>query len=104
MNDKKSQEGVWLKVFCPGARCLTPEEVVALPEDKRQAAQDQGKEGLWLEMFCPDGACLTEEERLKVPVKAEPVTQAAQGQDKGYWLKLFCPEDACQIDDSGKAP
>jgi hypothetical protein len=118
MSDKKSQEGVWLKVFCPGARCLTPEEVVALPEDKRQAAQDQGKEGLWLEMFCPDGACLTEEERLKVPVKAEPVSQTGpasqtgsvpqtaqgKGQDKGYWLKLFCPEDACQIDDGGKAP
>jgi hypothetical protein len=101
MSDKKPQEGVWLKVFCPGARCLTPEEVVALPEDKRQAASGQGGEGLWLEMFCPDEACLSEEERLKAPVKAQA---QAQGADKGYWLKLFCPDDSCEIDGGSKAP
>lgn len=105
MSDDKQPEGVWLKVFCPGARCLTPEEVVDLPEDKRQAAAAQGKEGLWLEVFCPDQACLTDAERAAAPEKAAPAPQAGPAADQeGYWLKLFCPGDACQIDDGSKAP
>ena len=105
MSDKKQLEGVWLKVFCPGARCLTAEEVVDLPQDKRQAATAQGRKGLWLEVFCPDQACLTEAEKATAPVKAEPAPRAVAGDDQeGYWLKLFCPGDACQIDDGSKAP
>jgi len=51
--------GTWLKVFCPEARCLTDEEVAALPAEQRQAMKD--KQGLWLEMFCPDESCLSPE-------------------------------------------
>jgi hypothetical protein len=89
-----SNEGTWLKVFCPDARCLTDEEVMNLPHDKQKAAQDTGKDGLWLEVFCPDSACLREEEHMTLPV------QNADDKDKpGVWLNIFCPEDRCVIDD-----
>ena len=93
-NQSPHQEGMWLKVFCPDARCLTDEEVVNLPDDKQRAAQATGKEGLWLEVFCPEQACLREEERMTVPV------QDASDKDKpGVWLNIFCPDDRCVIDD-----
>ncbi len=87
-------DGVWLKVFCPDARCLTEEEVVNLPADKQQAAQATGKQGLWLEVFCPEQACLRDEERMTVPVQDE-----ADREKPGVWLNIFCPDDRCVIDD-----
>jgi hypothetical protein len=80
--------GRWLKVFCPEARCLTDEEVAALPEEQRRATAD--KEGLWLDLFCPDESCLKEGDYGFV---------ARPGQDKsgqaGMWLELFCPDSSC---------
>lgn len=87
-------EGMWLKVFCPDARCLSEEEVVNLPGDKQKAAQATGKEGLWLEVFCPEQACLREEERMTVSVQ-----NAADKDKPGMWLNIFCPDDRCAIDD-----
>lgn len=29
-------EGAWLKVFCPNARCLSDEEIFALPPEKKK--------------------------------------------------------------------
>ncbi len=93
-NQSSPREGMWLKVFCPDARCLRDEEVVNLPDDKQRAAQATGKEGLWLEVFCPEQACLKDEERMTVPV------QDASDKDKpGVWLNIFCPDDRCVIDD-----
>jgi hypothetical protein len=54
MTENKEQQGT---VFCPEARCLSPEEVAALPGDKRQAAQETGKDGFWLGLFCPGDQC-----------------------------------------------
>jgi hypothetical protein len=93
-NQKTSREGMWLKVFCPDARCLTEEEIVKLPGDKQKAAQATGKDGLWLEVFCPDQGCLREEERMTVPVQSE-----ADKDKTGVWLNIFCPDDRCVIDD-----
>ncbi len=93
-NQSAPQKGMWLKVFCPDARCLTEEEVVNLPGDKQKAAEATGKDGLWLEVFCPDQACLREEERMTVPV------QDAGDKDKpGVWLNIFCPDDRCVVDE-----
>jgi|GEM_PF-2581916 len=69
MDADEKKEGLWLKVFCPDARCLTEEEVLDLPAEKKKAAEDSGKKGLWLEVFCPDDQCLMEEERVKLPVE-----------------------------------
>ena len=55
-------QGVWVKAFCPGAKCLTDEEIASLPEEQRQAME--GKEGLWLDVFCPDKSCLEADARL----------------------------------------
>lgn len=98
MAEKKEQQGTWLKVFCPDARCLSEEEVAALPPEKLQAADESGKSGLWLEVFCPDGACLTEAEKGNATRPATP-DQAKGG--PGYWLSLFCPDDKCQIGGAG---
>jgi len=82
------KKGTWLKVFCPEARCLTEEEVAALPEEQREATAD--KEGLWLDLFCPDKSCLVEGDYGFV---------ARTGKDEsgkaGLWLELFCPDDSC---------
>ena len=80
--------GSWLKVFCPDARCLTEEEVAALPEEQRRAAAD--KEGLWLDLFCPDESCLREGDYGFVAQKGKDKT----GQP-GLWLNLFCPDGSC---------
>lgn len=97
--ENKTPQGAWLKVFCPDARCLSPEEVADLPQEKKQAAQDSGKEGLWLEVFCPDGACLTDAEK-GAGASAPSVSKA----DKGLWVNLFCPEGACLIDEESRLP
>ena len=60
-------KGAWLKVFCPNARCLSEEEIIALPPEKKQAAEETGEKGLWLEVFCPDDACLADEEKINIP-------------------------------------
>ena len=99
MTDKKQKEGLWLKVFCPDARCLTEEEMIDLPVEKKEAAKATGKKGLWLEVFCPEDQCLMEEERVKLPVTAE-----SSDTEKGYWLNLFCPEDRCEVQEGSQLP
>jgi hypothetical protein len=89
-----SGEGLWLKVFCPDARCLSAEEIVNLPAEVRETAGSTGREGLWLEVFCPDQSCLAEEERVALPVRT-----VSGGQEKGFWLKLFCPEEQCVLEE-----
>lgn len=98
MTENKEQQGIWLKVFCPEARCLSPEEVASLPGDKRQAAQETGKDGLRLEVFCPDQSCLPESEKVMVARPASPDQPPGKA---GFWLSLFCPEDQCQIGAGG---
>lgn len=92
-------KGAWLNVFCPEARCLSEEEVAALPPEFSQAPGVKDTEGLWLKVFCPDEACLTEGETSKPVFKLE----RSEGQ-KGLWLSLFCPDDACQIDEGSDLP
>ncbi len=89
-SDQGEVKGAWLKVFCPDARCLTDEEVGALPQDLKSGVE--GQEGLWLQVFCPDESCLNEDETAKPVFKLE----RASGQ-QGMWLNLFCPDDSCQI-------
>lgn len=93
-NQSPPPKGMWLKLFCPDARCLTEEEIVNLPGDKQQAAQATGKDGLWLEVFCPDQACLRAEERMTVPIQ-----DAADKGKPGMWLNIFCPDDRCVVDE-----
>ena len=95
MVEKKGpqEQGTWLKVFCPNARCLGEEEILDLPAEKRRAAESSGKEGLWLEVFCPDESCLTDEEKTSIPI----LTEATEKSKRGLWLNLFCPEDRCEI-------
>ncbi len=97
-NDRNS-EGKRVKVYCANARCLTEEEVQALPEDKRKQMEESGGKGLWMEFFCPDESCLREEERIDLPVR-----MVADEKKKGMWLNLFCPEDRCVIDDETDLP
>ena len=99
--NEKSQEikGAWLKVFCPNARCLTEEEVLELPHEKRKVVEDSGKEGLWLDVFCPDETCLTDEEKVQIPVKI-----VSDKKKKGLWLRFFCPEGTCVIDEPTDIP
>ena len=97
--ENKTDQGAWLKVFCPDARCLSPEEVQDLPAEKRAVAQETGKTGLWLEVFCPDQACLTEAEKAG----AAPVPTMAKT-DKGLWVNLFCPQGACVIEEESRLP
>ncbi len=92
-------KGAWLKVFCPNARCLSEEEIIALPPEKKQAAEETGEKGLWLEVFCPDDACLADEEKINIPVK-----RAGDKEDRGFWLNLFCPEDRCVITEPTDIP
>jgi hypothetical protein len=92
----EKKEGLWLKVFCPDARCLTEEEVVDLPQEKKDLAKEAGGKGLWLEVFCPDESCLAEEEKAAaIPVKA-----LRDKGKKGFWLNMFCPEDRCVVEQS----
>ena len=96
---KEKKEGLWLKVFCPDARCLSEEEIVDLPSEKKEAAEASGKKGLWLEVFCPDDACLMEGERISLPVE-----KAASETKKGIWLNLFCPEERCVLEEGSALP
>jgi hypothetical protein len=36
MEKGREKKGTWLKVFCPEARCLSEEEVMDLPKEKRE--------------------------------------------------------------------
>ena len=92
-------QGKWLKVFCPEARCLSDEEVAALPQQLKDSREASGKDGLWLEIFCPDESCLTDAEKSGVLPQVEP--KASGG---GLWLKLFCPEGTCQLNDGSGLP
>ena len=97
---KKKVEGTWLKVFCPNARCLSEEEIMELPIEKRKKAQPEGRSGLWLEVFCPDETCLTAEETISLPRLDEKSKKGG----RGTWLNLFCPEDRCVITKSTDLP
>ncbi|MGD9017473.1 MAG: hypothetical protein PVH30_08820 [Desulfobacterales bacterium] len=96
MTETKPQknDGTWLKVFCPDARCLTDEEIVAIPKTTREKAESGNDKGLWMEVFCPDEACLRSEEQMELPVR-----KASSVEKDGVWLSLFCPEEQCAIDD-----
>jgi hypothetical protein len=97
---EKKGEGTWLKVFCPNARCLSEEEILDLPLEKKKTAEAGGRRGLWLEVFCPDDACLTDAEKIGIPV----VKGAVERGERGVWLNLFCPEDRCVIEKSTDLP
>lgn len=92
------KQGQWLKVFCPEARCLSEQEVAALPDELKQSREATGKDGLWLEVFCPDGSCLGEAEKAGVVPMVEPKPGG------GLWLKLFCPDGSCQLRQSSELP
>ena len=100
-SNKKEQkvQGAWLKLFCPNARCLTEEEILALPPEKVGEAEKSGVKGLWLEIFCPDESCLAEDERIQMPVK-----KGSHHKEEGYWLNLFCPDKRCIIDEDTSLP
>ena len=92
-DDKGRQDGVWLKAFCPNARCLSEEEVLSLPPETRNKVKEgEEDKGLWLEVFCPNEACLTEEEK-RVPL----VKVVKKHKGKGFWLNLFCPDEQCVL-------
>ncbi len=93
----EKNRGQWLKVFCPGARCLTDVEIAALPEEMKN--QEEDKDGLWLDVFCPDDSCLTGEERA---FKIER-DETSVGRE-GVWLNLFCPDESCQISSKTDIP
>jgi hypothetical protein len=82
METKK--EDAWLKVFCPNARCLTEEEVAALPEEKLKMMGSAGSDGIWLELPYEPGTDDSEEE--------------------GFWLRFFCPGDQCIADEPSDLP
>lgn len=97
--NKQTDTGAWLKVFCPEARCLTEEEISNLPDEKKRIAEAVGKKGVWLEVFCPDQACLIDEARMAIPVVG-----VVKKEKKGFWLNLFCPEDSCVVGESTDLP
>jgi len=100
-------EGVRLKVFAPGARLLTAEEIRALPADKREAAPGAGTEGVWLEVLCSREDCLSDKQGIAVPVQGVTEKERASlsgKQEKGFWLNLFCPEDSCVLEQSSDVP
>lgn len=74
-----------IKVFVPGARNLTQEEIRGLPEESRQTSA-----GVWLEVACPDRDCVIGEGRIALHVIC-----ARDKESEGVWMKLFCPEDRC---------
>ena len=81
----------FLRVFVPGARHLTEEEISQLPEEKRRAAGGRDK-GIWIELPCPDFSCAAENGHVTIPVKGAP-----EKDKKGFFLNLFCPEDTCEV-------
>lgn len=99
MNQEKNDQGTWVKVFCPNARCLSEAEVASLPPEQLESAQSDDKEGLWLELFCPEGACSTGPEKFWTLEEAKD-----ESGGKGLWLKLFCPEGSCQINEPSQEP
>jgi hypothetical protein len=94
---EKAGGDLWLKVFCPDARCLSEAEVESLPKEKRDLAETG--EGIWLEMPVPKGASSEEGGSVSIPVRG--VTPEGK---KGFWLKLFCPDDQCVMDESTDVP
>jgi hypothetical protein len=70
------------------------EEIVNLPMETREAADDTAGGGLWVEVFCPDHSCLTQEEEVSLQVRA-----ARGEQGRGFWLNLFCPEEQCALEE-----
>jgi hypothetical protein len=95
MEQKKQDR--WLKVFCPNARCLTEEEVAALPEEKRKLAETAGDKGLWL-------AVEWDPESDSHERKTSAKSGSAGGQEEGFWLNLFCPDDRCEVDEPSDLP
>ena len=77
-----------IKVFVPGARNLTHEEIRGLPEESRKTT-----DGVWLEVACPDRDCVIGEGKIALHVIC-----ARDKESEGVWMKLFCPEDRCFAD------
>ena len=101
------KDGIRLKVFAPGARLLTEDEIRALPADKREAAATTGAEGIWLEMLCSREECLGEKQAVAIPVQGvtdQERASLAGKEPKGFWLNLFCPEDSCVLQQSSDVP
>jgi hypothetical protein len=96
---KKPVKGDRLRVFVPGARILTDEEIAGLPEEKKGAVKLAGKDGLWLEVDCPEGSCSIDGSKITIP--AGGVTSE---ETKGIWLNLFCPNDQCELEQSTDLP
>jgi hypothetical protein len=99
MEEKKKEQDLWLKVFCPNTRCLTDQEVAALPEEKRKLAETEGGKGIWLAVKGRLGTDRSGQTGVPIPVRA-----AAEEDQKGFWLKLFCPEDECVLDQPTDLP
>jgi hypothetical protein len=100
-------EKVRLRVFAPGARLLTEEEIRALPTDKREAAAAVDTAGVWLEVPCSRDECLSDRRGIAVPVQGVTEKERASlsgKQEKGFWLNLFCPEDSCVLQQSSDVP
>lgn len=83
-------EGNWLKVFTPNARCLSPEEVLNLPPEKINLAEASGANGVWLEVLCPKDMCIIGEDTIAIPVMG-----VTRKEKHDLWLSLFCPEERC---------
>ena len=93
MQVKEREQDLWLKVFCPNARCLTDQEVAALPEEKRKMAEAEGGKGIWLAVKRERSTNPSGQPGVPLPIRA-----ATEEEKKGFWLKLFCPEDQCILE------
>lgn len=67
MEKKEKEKDLWLKVFCLNARCLTDEEVAALPEENRKMAETAGLKGVWLALNWEPGMDTSEQQSISVP-------------------------------------
>jgi hypothetical protein len=87
-----------IKVFVPGARHLTDEEVRGIPEESKEHIP-AGKEGVWLEVACPDRDCVVGDGKIALQVIC-----ARDDASEGVWMKLFCPEDSCFAEEATDIP
>lgn len=93
------QNGNWLKVFTPNARCLSNEEVLNLPKEKKDLAAAAGAEGIWLEVLCPKDVCIIGQDTVAIPVMG-----ITKREKHDLWLSLFCPEERCVATSASDLP
>jgi len=86
----RKDEGNWLKVFSPNARCLSQEEILNLPTEKKSLAETTEGQGIWLEVLCPRDVCIIGEDTISLPVLG-----VTKREKHDPWLSLFCPEERC---------